>query len=92
MKCKVDPDGKAAAEEEEEEEEEAGEKIRGKRRKKAAWGWRGRTRERCRQAGRTETESNLPAVDDGKQRVDGGGSRPRTEVKESEGWNHEGLQ
>lgn len=50
MKCKVDPDGKAAAaaEEEEEEEEEAGEKIRGKRRKKAVRGRRGRTKERCR--------------------------------------------
>lgn len=44
VKCKVDRDSKvAAAEEEEEEEEAAGEKIRGKRRKKAAWSRRGRT-------------------------------------------------
>lgn len=92
MKCKVDPDGKAAAEEEEEEEEEAGEKIRGKRRKKAACSRRGRTRERCRQAGQRRSRTfPLDGVDDGKQRVDGGGSRPR-EVKENEAWNHEGLQ
>lgn len=51
MKCKVYSDSKAAAEEEEEEKEEAEEKIRGKRRETAAWGRRGRTRERCRQDG-----------------------------------------
>lgn len=50
MKCKVDPDGKAAAEEEA-EKEEAEEKIRGKRRKKAVRGRRGRRIVRCRQDG-----------------------------------------
>lgn len=47
VKCKVD----RTAVEEREEEEEAGEKIRGKRRKKAARSGRGRTRERRRQDG-----------------------------------------
>lgn len=81
MKCKVDPDGKAAAEEKEEEEEgeeEAGEKIRGKRREKPAWGRRGRTLERCRQAGRGRSGTfPLDGVEDEEQRVDGGGSSAR---------------
>lgn len=86
MKCKVDSDSKAAAEKEEEEEEEAGEKIRGKRREKAAWGRRGSARERCRQDGDGVGPLLLDVLEDGVQRVDRGESRTeRTEVKENEG-------
>lgn len=70
-------DGKAAAEKEEEEEEEAGQKIRGKRRTKAAWSRRRRTRQ--------SWTFPLEVAEDGERRADGGGSSARAEVKEKEG-------